>query len=75
MSRSELESTLTKARVSKDDISKIFQNLDSLKKAGISGSGEKLLIETIIKDSSFRNLFIKDYESACEKLPTHPLRL
>ena len=64
MSRAELESTLTKANVSTGDISKIFQNLDILKKAGISRSDEKLVIETLIKDSSLRDLFIKDYKSA-----------
>ncbi|MFX1297793.1 MAG: hypothetical protein ACFFD2_23475 [Promethearchaeota archaeon] len=73
MSRAELEKVLTKERVSKDEISKLIQNLEMLEKAGMSKSDQELVIKNLIKDPPYRALFIKDYRSACNKVGVEPI--
>jgi len=57
------KNTLTRAGISSGDVSIIVHNLDKLEAAGFRGNLDDVVTK-VIKDSSFKSAFIRDYKVA-----------
>ncbi|MHA1614407.1 MAG: hypothetical protein ACTSYJ_06140 [Candidatus Thorarchaeota archaeon] len=57
------KNTLTRAGISSGDVSIIVHNLDKLEAAGFRGNLDDIVTK-VIKDSSFKSAFIRDYKVA-----------
>jgi hypothetical protein len=57
------ESTLKRAGISAGEVSIIVHNLEKLEGAGFRGRMDDV-VQKIVKDSSFRSAFVRDYRAA-----------
>ncbi len=57
------KNTLTRAGISSGDVSIIVHNLEKLEGAGYRGRMDDVVTK-VIKDSSFKSAFIRDYKVA-----------
>ncbi len=68
----DIEKNLRDSRVPENEIPTILKNVELLQKVGISSKDLDLVLNSIIKDSNLRGVFLKDYRAVLKKVGIDP---